>query len=119
MNEDRVEWIRTAEPKRRWFRPPTYTLKKSHKPHLAADREVVHKWHAAKARVAQMIREEGDSLTIILGGKWGVMAECGYIYSFDPWMASTSHGTAEYRDQIKTDKLRCKKCDKAIADRIG
>lgn len=110
-----LEWRPMNQPpKRRWFRPPSYTLKGR-----GVDHKVVLQWHAATRKVYLVEVDEDGSVSRPSGWPCAVVAECGYMYKFDLITHSNTDGNAEYRDQIKTDKLRCKKCDKVLADKIG
>lgn len=44
-----------------------------------------------------------------------VRAFCGYEYKFDWWSAINQYGRAMYRPEVKTEALRCKKCEAQLA----
>lgn len=108
-------------PKRAWFRRDTYTYRdpitKEPKKSEPA------KWHAGvdiiQTRTPSKERPDDPRLDKVL---MHVRAFCGYEYKFEAWTAATHYGAASYRDEIKTEAIRCKNCarelEKAPQDRL-
>ena len=103
---ERVTW--RGLPKRAWFKRESYIFK---------GRPVkVELWHAGvdiiQIRTPHPAAEEGYFYDRV---DMHVRAMCGYTYSFEFYLAATQYGRAQYRDSIKGDNLRCKRCDEELA----
>lgn len=108
---ENVTW--RGGPKRRWFKRETYTYR-------AADGSQVQslpaKWHAGVDIIQTKVPHPGYPDNPMFDKvQMHVRALCGYVYSFDFYLAASHYGRAMYKDEIKSDALRCKKCDTELA----
>lgn len=106
----RVTW--RGFPKRAWFKRETYTYRDPNTGERV--QSLPAKWHAGvdiiQTRTPHHTGEDTYDRV-----EMHVRAMCGYVYTFEFFLAATKYGRAQYRDSIKGDGLRCKKCDAELA----
>lgn len=67
------------------------------------------KWHRLEKRETGYMNLNGEPVRAVR-----VTALCGYSYTYRLALFAET-GPFEWRDDVKTAKLRCKNCDKAAA----
>ena len=109
---ERVTW--RGLPKRAWFKRDTYTYRSKLNNELT--QSLPAKWHAGVDIIQTRTPHPGYPDNPMLDRvEMHVRAACGYVYTFDFILAATRYGRATYRDAIKNDAIRCKKCDAELA----
>lgn len=100
--------------KRAWFRRDGYTYRDPRT--LEQTQSPPAKWHAGVDIIQTKTPHPGypDNPTFDKV-QMHVRALCGYVYTFDFILAATHYGRATYRDEVKSDHLRCLKCDQELA----